>query len=112
VRKTTIAITVLSAALVVSNAAWLYALIDAGVSYTYLQDSYRQARETAIEAIALLPQVAKPGATRATIIAAALRGAPDGKPFEKDGFLWVNRLGLQFDEGGSLIDARPATDPL
>jgi len=70
-KKSTLA---LSAALVVTNAAWLYAFIDAGVSYSYLADSYHHAKATATQAIALLPVVAKPGVSRASVLAVAKLG--------------------------------------
>ena len=109
--RSPIAIMGLIAALLGSNAAWLYASLNAGVSYTYLEDSYRTARQTALQAVSLLPEVARPQATRESIIAAALRGQK-GEPFDKEGYVWVGELGLQFDSSGALINASPASDPL
>jgi hypothetical protein len=113
-RKTKVAIIVLSTALVTTNAAWLYALLDAAVSYSYLADSYQRAKDTAKQAVALLPVVAKPGASKESIIAAAMRGhsSSESDVFEQGGMTWIGELGLRFDAAGVLIDARPATDPL
>ena len=111
-RKTTLALIGLSAALVITNAAWLYVLVDAGVSYSYLEDSYRHARNTAIQAVALLPVVAQPGAAKEHVVAAAMRGQAASDVFEKDGLIWIGGLGLKFNSEGVLVDARPAVDPL
>jgi hypothetical protein len=111
VRKTTIAIIGLSSVLVLSNLYWIYTLLDAGVSYTYLEDSYRHAQSTAEQALALLPEVARSTATRQSIIDAAVRARPGVQPFEKDGYLWIDELGLQFDASGRLTDVRTSIDP-
>jgi hypothetical protein len=108
-KKSTLA---LSAALVVTNAAWLYAFIDAGVSYSYLADSYDHAKATATQAIALLPVVAKPGVSRTSVLAVARQGRQADDVFEKDGMTWIGDIGLRFDSAGTLVEARPAADPL
>jgi hypothetical protein len=86
--------------------------MDAAVSYSYLDDSYRHARDTATQAIALLPQVARPSANREDVMAAAVSGGSGIEPFEKDGYLWVDNLGLRFDDKGRLIAVRARVDPL
>jgi len=108
-KKSTLA---LGAALVVTNAAWLYAFIDAGVSYSYLADSYRHAKATATQALALLPVVAKSGVSRASVLAVAKQDRQADEVFEKDGMTWIGDIGLRFDSAGTLVEARPATDPL
>lgn len=110
-KRSTIAIAVLSVLLVLSNAYWLFSLFDAGVSYMYLQDSHRNARATALQSLALLPEVARPGATRNGIIEAAVRASSGSEPFEKDGYVWVGDVGLQFDPSGALVGARAAVEP-
>lgn len=42
------------------------------------------------------------GASHDQIVAAANRARSSGEPFEKDGYLWVGRLGLRFTEDGKL----------
>jgi hypothetical protein len=111
-RKATVALIGMSAALLITNAAWLYAFVDAAVSYTYLEDSYRRAKGTAGQALSLLPVVARPDASKETVLAEALRGYEGKDVFEKDGMTWIGELGLRFDSAGVLVDARPATDPL
>jgi hypothetical protein len=111
-RKATVALIGITAALVITNAAWLYAFVDGAVSYTYLEDSYRRSKSTASQALSLLPVVARPGASKDTVMAAALRGYEGNDVFEKDGMTWIGELGLRFDSEGVLVDARPATYPL
>lgn len=110
-KRSTMTIVGLSILLVTSNLYWAYRLLDAGVSYTYLQSSYDDARGTALQALALLPEVARPDATPQKLIAAANRIQPNAEAFEKEGFVWVGEIGLRFDSSGKLVEARPATEP-
>lgn len=111
-RKSTITIIALSSALVLTNVLWAYRLVDAAVSYTYLQDSYRHAQAAAEQALVLLPEVGRTTATKQSIIDAAVHAAPGYDPFEKDGYLWVGELGLRFDANGRLVDVRTSIGPL
>lgn len=111
-RKSTIAIVVLASALLLSNLYWFDSFVDAGVSYSYLADSHRAARDTARQALALLPVAARPGVNREDLIAAASQFDPQFEPFDKEGFTWVGFLGLRFDKNGGLVEARPSVDPL
>ena len=110
-KRSTIAILSLSGLLVGTNAFWLYKMVDAGISYTYLQSSYDGARGTALQALALLPEVASQSTSRQAAIDAVQRIQPEATPFEKDGFVWVGNIGLRFDSAGRLIDARATTEP-
>ena len=111
-RKPTVAIVGLAVALVASNAFWLYKTVDAGVSYTYLNDSYRNARNAAKQALTLLPLAARADSTKNSLVNAVLRLDPRSSPFQKDGFTWVGSLGLRFDSEGRLVEARANADPL
>jgi len=95
----------LLALLVVSNALWAYALVDAAVSFTYLRESFSSCDAALTQALALLPVAAEEGASRSTIVSSAARLAPDEDPFEKEGFIWVGGLGLEFDDRGQLVRA-------
>ena len=88
-KRSTIAILGLSAVLIATNVFWLYKMVDAGISYTYLQTSYEDARGTALQAMALLPEVASQSTTRQAAIDAVQRVQPEAMPFDKDGFVWV-----------------------
>ena len=78
--KKTVAIVLLGVVLVGSNLWWLYNAIDGGLSYTYLKVSYDDNRT----ALALLPVVARCGASRAEVITAATLPGEPSEPFEKD----------------------------
>ena len=110
-KKTTIAIVGLAGALLITNAAWLFVFVEETFSYNYLDESYRDAKATAIQALLLLPEAARPGATKQSILAAAGRGQT-GEPFASDGFTWVGNLGLRFNSAGVLVEVRASVDPL
>ena len=93
---------VLAIALVGSNVWWAMKSLDEGITRTYLKASVDQTAEQLAQAIALLPVVARPGATRAQVISAASTGAMPLDPYEKGGFLWVGSLGLKFNSDGQL----------
>jgi hypothetical protein len=109
--RSTAAIIVLAIALLVSNAWWLYVLVDAGVTRTYLDASLEEHKQALDQTLALLPVVARPGVSRTDVISAARH--PDLKipPFDKDGFVWVDRIGLRFSGSGQLIEASRAWSP-
>lgn len=104
-RKSLIAIFLLSTALVVSNAWWLYKTIDFGITHTYAMQSCDENAEALDQLLAMLPATAQPGASRASVIDAARR-ENDEVEFEKDGYTWVGQLGLRFDAEGRLIEVR------
>jgi hypothetical protein len=110
-KRSTVAITVLVALLVASNAFWAYVVLDGGISYTYLLSSYDRARGTALQALAVSREVGRADATRQSVIDAALQVQPDARPFEKEGFVWVGDIGLRFDDAGQFMEARPAVEP-
>jgi len=92
----------LAAALLGTNAWWLYRTIDFGISHTYAMDECEEHVQALAQAKAILPIVARPDSTREQILAAArLAGWPE--PFEKDGVVRVGRLGLKFSADGRLI---------
>lgn len=109
-KRTTIVIIGITTLLLGSNAAWAYLLLDAAVGRTYLQAAYDEARSTAVQALGLLPEVAR-AAGREEVITAARRLAPEAEPFEQDGFVWIGQLGVRFDGAGRLVEARAAVEP-
>ena len=62
-KKTTIIILALVALVVVSNVWWAYSVVDAGISYTYLQDSYSHSQEALSQALAIIRVTAAPDVT-------------------------------------------------
>jgi hypothetical protein len=112
VKRSSVAIVILAIALIGSNAFWAYRTLDNGISLTHLEVSYQEARAIALQAMAVIPAAASLGATREGIIAAAQRADRHQlEPFEKDGFLWVGDIGLQFDTTGRLVKVASASDP-
>ena len=102
-------IAALVAMLVLTNAWWAYRASDQGLTYTYAEASSRDNAMALTQVLAVLQASAKPNATRQTIIDAALRAAGDPfnrqSVFEKEGYVWVGKIGLAFDQGGKLQGA-------
>src|SRR5262245_10480966 len=111
-KRSTLAIVGLSVLLVASNLFWAYVVLDGGISYTYLKNSYDNARNTALQAIAVSAEVARDTATKQSVIDAAAQIQPGVDSFEKDGFVWVGDIGLRFDDTGMFVEAKPAVEPL
>ena len=108
-RRSRLTIVLLVFTLVLSNAWWAYRLLDAGISHTYLRASFDTTSEALMQALAVLQAVAKPGATRNQVLAAAQLPNDRVGPFEKEGYVWVGQLGLQFNEQGYFVKAITGT---
>ena len=109
VKRSAVAIGLLSAALLVSNAWWVYSAVDVAHAYTDQQSSLRLSDEALSQALAIIKVAADPNTTRDKIVAEATRSARDAsEPFEKEGFLWIGSLGLRFSESGRLLEATPS----
>ena len=106
-----LAVAVLLLVLLASNAWWAYALFDAGMSRSYLGAALDDNRIALAQVIALSGESARVGASRESMIAAAASAAAAAEPFEKDGYLWIDRVGLKFDQDGRLIDIERAWSP-
>ncbi|MBB4843053.1 hypothetical protein HNP55_001572 [Paucibacter oligotrophus] len=104
-RRTTLAIALLSATLLASNAWWAYRALDAGISRSYQAISLEDNRQGFSQALAIINAMAAHGASRAELVAAAQKAWPSSEPFEKEGYLWVGRLGLRFNDAGQLVEA-------
>ena len=103
--RSTIIIVLLTVALIASNALWAYRLLDAGVSHMYQGVSLEENQQALSQALAIIKVMASQGASRAESVAAAQKAWPSGEPFEKEGYLWVGRLGLRFNKAGELVEA-------
>ena len=101
----------LSLALIGSNIWWAYGALDAGITYTYQQDSLQKSQEALKQALAVI-KASGQGATKDAVLAAAISNAEDAiEPFEKEGYIWVGSIGLRFSEGGQLQEAVPSWSP-
>ena len=106
--KIRLIIVLLTVALIASNVWWAYRLLDAGVTYNYMEVALEDNKQSLRQALALLPVVARPGVTRAEILEAAHLPEDSFAPFEKEGFVWVGKIGLKFNEQGQLVEASRA----
>lgn len=110
-KKSTVAIVLLSVALVGSNIWWAYGALDAGITYTYQQDSLQRSQEALKQSLAVI-KASGQGATKDAVLAAAISSAEGvTEPFEKEGYIWVGSIGLRFSEGGHLKEAIPSWSP-
>jgi hypothetical protein len=106
-KRTSIAIAVLGAGLVASNAWWASKFVDRGVSAAYLDASYTTNTVLMQQALAVLALTVQHNFKKDDVVAAA-QAYSNVPPFEKNGYLWVGDLGLQFDAGGQLSKATAA----
>ncbi|NJA06984.1 hypothetical protein [Methylomonas sp. UP202] len=104
-KRTTVAISLLAILLFVTNAWWAYRLVDAGVSYTYQGVSLEENQEALSQALAIIKVLGTSTGSREQIVQAAQKAWRSSDPFEEDGYLWVGRLGLRFNESGHLVEA-------
>jgi hypothetical protein len=106
-----IAIVGLVVALVASNAWWAYHALDHGITLTYMGVSLDDNKEALSQTLAILPVVATANASREGVLAAARLPGDKSEAFEKDGFVWIGKIGLKFDSKGQFLQARRACDP-
>lgn len=104
-KRTTIIISLLIIALVATNAFWANRVLDLGITLTYQGTSLEENQQALSQALAIIKTSAKPNASRAQVVQAAQKAWPSSEPFEKEGYLWVGRLGLRFNESGQLVEA-------
>jgi hypothetical protein len=110
--KSTVIILLLAFGLVTSNLWWAYQSLDAGISYTYQDDSLRSSNEALQQSLAVIKALSSPLATRDSVLAAATEGAlAPGESFEKEGYIWVGSIGLKFSREGRLIEVVPSWSP-
>jgi hypothetical protein len=104
-RRANLAFSLLAAALLISNAWWAYRSVDTAVTQSYRDAQLEESRQALFQALAIINAAGAGDATKDRIVDAALTAWPAVEPFEKDGYLWVGRLGLRFNEEGRLVQA-------
>lgn len=107
----TLAIVLLGVVLVGSNVWWAMRAIDTGLAMTYREVSFDAHRKALKQTITLLPVVARCGASRVEVMAAAALPNEPFVSFEKDGFVWIGRIGLKFDDDHRLVEVAGGWDP-
>ena len=108
-KRSSIVIAVLGAALVVSNIAWAFNAFDVGISRSYERASYGVESDALTRALAVIPVVAKERSSKEEIIGAARRKGDSVDVFEKDGVTWIGNLGLRFEATGKVVKACAAS---
>ena len=103
-KNSVIIIILLSVLLVGSNAWWFYRMLDAGVSYTYQGVSLEENQQALAQSLEIIKALASTDVSREKIVAAAQNARSTTEPFEKEGYLWVGRLGLRFNENSQLVE--------
>jgi len=101
-KRSTLAITALMVLLLVSNAFWLYRIVDERIG-AGLQIA--EQREALAQVFALIPVLAQKG-DRARIVAAAsdATSPPRKQAVQVDGYVWVGSLGMRFGGTGELVE--------
>ena len=110
-RPSTITIWVLVLALVISNLWWFGLLLDAGITATYRDDSFDRHHQALAELLAVVPAATDPEATRESVLKVARDASGNRESFEKEGFVWVGRLGYRFNDEGRLVEVQSAWSP-
>ena len=92
--------------LVSTNMWWMYVTMDNAVTASYREDQLSLTRQALGQLLFLIPEL-KATATKKELVAAAERLFKE-TAFEKDGCIWVGRLGLKFDDNDRLVHVAPA----
>ena len=101
-KKTTVAIGLLTVLLIGSNMWWAFKVLDGGVTHTYLRASHDSATELVGQLRAVLGALTKGTSSQSDVLAAVQSATPGAQPHEKLGYTWVGQLGLKFNEQGRL----------
>ncbi len=104
-------ILLLFAWLAASNVFWVIKLNNGVAEHVLMRSSLDAARKVALQSFAVISEAASENATRQSVIDAAVRVRPGTDPYVKEGFVWIGDIGLRFDEGDKLIEAKSAADP-
>ncbi len=92
---------ILGTLLVVSNGWWAYVTVDNAITASYRNDQLRWNQAALSDALALVPAV-QPMASKSQVTA-LLQQSSEIEPFEKDGCVWFDNLGIKFDENARIV---------
>ncbi len=109
--KQTLAISGLAVALLSTNSLWAMHAFKQAVAVGDLQQQVDDASALLDQALAVLPVVADEEASQEEVIAAAQPVGAAIAPVERDGFIWVEHLGMRFDDEGRLISVTTGDAP-
>jgi len=111
VNRSSTTIVVLIAALILTNGWWVYKLLDIAVTGEYQSVERQRIHEALSQVLSVLPVALEQDSTKEQVIQAAETKTDKPDYFEKDGYVWVGNIGLQFNEHGRLVEAKPAWSP-
>ena len=109
--KSTLGIVLLAVLLLFSNIWWAFQMLDAGITHTYMGASLEDNQTALSQVIDVAKEASQAGSSRDSIVAAAAQSQTRTDPFEKDGYLWVGKIGLKFQKDGRLQDVVRAWSP-
>ena len=95
--------------LIASNGWWALESMDTANSAQYRQQVLLEECEGLDQTMDMLPLVAT-GRSKMEILSIAHASAPESEPFDKDGYVWIGRLGFKF-ERDALIHVRRSVSP-
>jgi len=104
VKRSTVAITMLSALLVASNVWWFVSSIDCGVTAAYREDALHNNEVALKQLLAIVPIASSIKSDPSAVIAAAKAAVPCGEQRNENGTTVVGRLGLRFGSDGRVIE--------
>lgn len=103
-------IILLTALLVISNAYWVFVMIDTGITMTYREASFDLTEKTAEQAVRLANlNLIGMGADEA--LALIGKDVYDLEPFEKEGCLYAGQVCLRLDDNRVIVGIETANTP-
>jgi hypothetical protein len=79
----------------------VYRSIDSAITFSYHDDQLRWEQAALTDALALIP-ASKPTATKAEVTT-FLHRRSELEPFEKEGCVWFDNLGIKFDDNERIV---------
>lgn len=101
--KSTMATTGLTLALIASNVTWATYALYQDEAMRHWQQSADDTATLLNQALSVLPVAADEDASQHEVIAAAQRSGATTAPYEKGGYIWVESLGMKFNDHGRLV---------
>ena len=102
-KRSTILLSSIIVLLLASNAWFAYWGANCGVTLSYYDQQHWEDEAALDQTLAMLPVVAASPQDREAVIQAASRSSGQSASFERDGYLWVGRLGLKFGADNRLV---------
>ena len=101
--KQSVVISGLALALLVTNGMWAQRFMTQDLAFTNLEHQLDDTTVLLDQALSVLPVAADEDAPQEEVIAAAQRAGATMVPYEREGFIWVEHLGMRFGDDGRLV---------